>query len=97
MAANWGFSLEEDEEAEGGGQEAALTPLAPLSQATRSAPQMGERNFGGKAKVEAPEKELTDEDMENIRELEETHKQKYTLTVKELVELNQKNKKGEMK
>lgn len=55
---------------------------------------------GGKQKAEGgrqkavEEKGLTDEDMENIRELEETHKQKYMLTVSEFVALN-KNKKGE--
>lgn len=41
------------------------------------------------------EKELTDLEMENIRELEETHKKKYAMTVSEFVALNQKNKKGE--
>lgn len=87
VARQFGIALV-DEEAEGGGQNAAPLPAAspPL--------RVEERNLGGKARAQVQEKDLTDEEMENIRELEETHKQKYSLTVKELVELNQKNKKG---
>ena len=93
VAANWGFSLDEDEEAEGGGQEAALTPLTPLSPitATRSAPQMGERNLGGKAKAQVQVKDLTEEEMKAIEDLQAVHKsalenadqRKYSLTLNE--------------
>lgn len=51
------------------------------------------RSAGQKAAVVVKEAELTEMDMKNIRELEETHKKKYAMTVKDLVELN-KNKKG---
>ena len=86
VAANWGFSLEEDEKAEGGGQEAALTPL---SQAT--SPQMGERNLGGKAKAQVQVKDLTEEEMKAIEDLQAVHKsalenadqRKYSLTLNE--------------
>ena len=86
VAANWGFSLDEDEEAEGGGQEAALTPL---SQAT--SPQMGERNLGGKAKAQVQVKDLTEEEMKAIEDLQAVHdaalgnadKKKYGLTLNE--------------
>ena len=81
VARQFGIALVEEEEAP-----------APLPAAS---PQMEERNLGGKAKVQVKEKELTDLEMENIRELEETHRQKYSMTVKDLVELNRKNKKGE--
>lgn len=99
VAANWGFSLEEDEEAEGGGQEAALTPLAPLPAAS---PQIEKRNLEGK--VQRPEKELTDLEMENIRELEETHRsaldradqEKYSTTVEKFLASKKLNKQGDL-
>ena len=95
VAANWGFSLDEDEEAEGGGQEAALTPLAPLPAAS---PQMGERNLGGKAKAQVQVKDLTEEEMKAIEDLQAVHKsalenadqRKYSLTLNEY--LKSKNK-----
>jgi len=61
-----------------------------------ASPKIEERNLGGKARAQVQERELTDEEMENIRGLEETHKQKYAMTVSEFVALKQ-NKKGEMK
>lgn len=65
------------------------TPLP----AARSAPQMEERpNLGGK--VQAQEQDLTDEEMESIRALEETHRKKYEFTVKEFVELKNHKSKG---
>lgn len=88
VARQFGIALVEEEVPEGGRQNAA-----PLSQAP--SPQMGERNLGGKARAQVQEKELTDDDeMENIRELEETHKKKYAMTESEFVALKQ-NKKGE--
>ena len=70
---------------------------APLS-APQTSPQMREErpNLGGEAKVQVQERELTDLQMKNIRELEETHKKKYAMTVSEFVALNQKNKKGDL-
>lgn len=51
------------------------------------------RSAGQKAAVVVKEAELTEMDMKNIRELEETHKKKYAMTVSEFVALKQ-NKKG---
>ena len=91
VAANWGFSLDEDEEAKGGVQEAALTPLTPLSPITATSPQMGERNLGGKAKAQVQVKDLTEEEMKAIEDLQAVHdaalgnadKKKYGLTLNE--------------
>lgn len=90
VAANWGFSLDEDEEAKGGVLEAALTPLAPLPAAS---PQMREEhpNLGGKAKAQVQVKDLTEEEMKAIEDLQAVHKsalenadkKKYGLTLDE--------------
>lgn len=91
VAANWGFSLEDDE-AEGGMQEAALTPLAPLP-AAHSVPQMEKRNLEGKGqgqeKKQAQVKDLTEAEMKSIEDLQDVHnsalenadKKKYSLTL----------------
>lgn len=87
VATNWGFSLEEDEEAEGGGQEAALTPLPTAS------PKIEKRNLEGKGQVEkqVQVKDLTEEEMKAIEDLQAVHKsalenadrKKYSLTLDE--------------
>ena len=87
VAANWGFSLEEDEKAEGGGQEAALTPLPTAS------PQIEKRNLEGKGQVQkqVQVKDLTEEEMKAIEDLQAVHKsalenadqRKYSLTLAE--------------
>lgn len=80
-------------------EEVAPLPAASLNPTPSPSPNIRKEQerevFGEGGKRQVQEKDLTDLEMENIRELEETHKQKYSMTVKQLVELNQKNKKGE--
>lgn len=92
VAANWGFSLEEDEEAEGGMQEAAFTPLAPLPVAS---PKIEKSNLEGKGqgqeKKQVQVKDLTEAELKNIEDLQAVHKsalenadqKKYSLTLDE--------------
>ena len=91
VARQFGIALVEDDSEQ-------LEVISDQKAAPLSAPQIspplrvGERNLGGK--VQRQERDLTDLEMENIRELEETHKKKYVMTVSEFLALKQ-NKKGE--
>ena len=93
VARQFGIALVEDDSEQLeviSDQKATPLPAPQISPPLR----VGERNLEGK--VQRQERELTDLEMENIRELEETHKKKYAMTVSEFVALNQKNKKGDL-